>query len=65
MSHALLDLDADVGSDEDEEFDEDAPRRPKPTNGDLDDSSEEEDDDDEEAARKVCALDISFGMDAC
>lgn len=55
--NALLDLDADVGSDEDEEFDENAPpRKSKPINGEMEDSSEEEDDDDdEEAQRKVCA----------
>lgn len=63
---ALFDIDADVGSDEDEDFDENAPRKPKKTNGDLDDSSEEEDDDDdEEAQQEVCAAIISLEQDAC
>ncbi|RDI81086.1 Pentafunctional AROM polypeptide [Venturia inaequalis] len=52
---ALFDIAADVGSDEDEDFDENAPRKPKKTNGEMDDSSEEEDDDDDEEARQEVA----------
>lgn len=60
---ALFDLDADIGSDEDEDFDENAPRKPKKTNGELEDSSEEEDDDDdEEAQQEVCAVIISLEL---
>lgn len=63
---ALFDIAADVGSDEDEDFDENAPRKPKKTNGEMDDSSEEEDDDDDEEARQeVCAGITSLGQDAC
>lgn len=53
----LFDIDAEVGSEEDDDYDEEtgqAVRKPKRTNGaNLDDSSEEEDDDDEEAEREV------------
>ncbi|KAH9819382.1 hypothetical protein Tdes44962_MAKER05220 [Teratosphaeria destructans] len=50
---------AEVGSEEDEEIDEDTgevingTRKSRPARGDLDDSSEEEEDDDEEEARKI------------
>lgn len=62
---ALFDIDADVGSDEDEDFDESAPRKPRQRNGEMDDSSEEEDeDDDEEAQQEVCAGITSLELDA-
>lgn len=53
----LFDMDAEVGSEEDEDYDEETGAvrtKTRPTNGArLDDSSEEEDDDDEEAERQV------------
>jgi len=50
----LFDLDAELGSEEDEEFegDEEEPR-PRKQKANVDDSSEEEEDDDEEAERAV------------
>lgn len=50
----LFDLDAELGSEEDEEFegDEEEPR-PRKQKANIDDSSEEEEDDDEEAEREV------------
>jgi transcription elongation factor SPT6 len=50
----LFDLDAELGSEEDEEFEgeEEAPRARK-QKANIDDSSEEEEDDDEEAEREV------------
>jgi len=52
----LFDLDAELGTDEDEDFEEgeEAPRpRKQKAPGNIDDSSEEEEDDDEEAEREV------------
>jgi len=54
---ALFDLDADVGSEDDGDFDEETGEtRPRAagadSNGNLDDSSEEEDDDDDEEAER-------------
>lgn len=55
----LFDLDADVGSEDDESFDEETGETRRRINGanghgdDDDDSSEEEDDDDEEAAAEI------------
>ncbi|KAK4996112.1 Transcription elongation factor spt6 [Elasticomyces elasticus] len=56
--NSYLDIDAALGSDEDDEnFDEETgevlPRENRLTTGALEDSSEEEDDDDEEAERQV------------
>ncbi|KAH0258259.1 transcription elongation factor spt6, partial [Aureobasidium melanogenum] len=50
----LFDLDAELGSEEDEEFegDEEEPR-PRKQKANIDDSSEEEEDDDEEAEREI------------
>ncbi|KAF2399589.1 transcription elongation factor Spt6 [Trichodelitschia bisporula] len=50
---SLVDIDAEVGSEEDYEDEEEGIRRPKASNGALDDSSEEEEDDDEELAKAV------------
>ena len=53
MSTALLDVTADVGSEDDEEYDEETGEirsKENGTNGHIDDSSEEEDDDDDEEA---------------
>ena len=58
---ALFDIDAEVGSEEDEDYDEETgqikTKTTRPTNGgggaNVDDSSEEEEDDDEEAERQV------------
>lgn len=56
----LFDIDAEVGSDEDEDFDDETGEvrtKTRGTNGaGIDDSSEEEEDDDEEEARKVSML---------
>lgn len=54
----LFDLDAELGSEEDEDYDEETgavKTKTRPTNGanNMDDSSEEEEDDDEEAERAV------------
>lgn len=52
----FFDLDAEIGSDEeDEDFDETgaAPKKVNGANG-VDDSSEEEDEDDEDKIREVC-----------
>lgn len=62
MTSNLLDVSAELGSEEeDEDFDDEtgeARHRPNGTNGAVDDSSEEdEDEDDEEAARAVSLLD--------
>jgi hypothetical protein len=58
--NSFLDLDVEVGSEEDEEFDSETGEPLRKTNGaarGADDSSEEEDDDDdEEAVREVCSL---------
>ncbi|KAL1310467.1 hypothetical protein AAFC00_000760 [Neodothiora populina] len=53
----LFDLDAELGSEEDEDYDEQTgavKTKTRPTNGaNMDDSSEEEEDDDEEAEREI------------
>jgi hypothetical protein len=57
-TRAFFDMDAEVGSEEDEDFDETgaAPKKVDGENG-IDDSSEEEDEDDEDKIREVrCPL---------
>ncbi|KAH0132210.1 transcription elongation factor spt6, partial [Aureobasidium melanogenum] len=50
----LFDLDAELGSEEDEEFEGDEEEsRPRKQKANIDDSSEEEEDDDEEAEREI------------
>jgi transcription elongation factor SPT6 len=52
----LFDLDAELGSEEDEDFEgeaEDSRPRKQKAPGVIDDSSDEEEDDDEEAEREV------------
>ena len=59
--NSFLDLDVEVGSEEDEEFDSETGEPLRKANGAGragDDSSEEEDDDDEEAVRAVCGSNV-------
>jgi transcription elongation factor SPT6 len=50
----FFDVDAEVGSDEDEDFEDGAaPAKVNGANG-IEDSSEEEDEDDEDRIREVC-----------
>ena len=61
MSADLLDVAADVGSEEDEDYDEEIGENrnnDNGTNGHLDDSSEEEDDDDDEEAAAAVSFHI-------
>ena len=59
MSAELLDVAADVGSEEDEEYDEETGElisKENGVNGHIEDSSEEEDDDDDEEAAAAVSL---------
>lgn len=55
MTDAFFDQMAELGSEDDEDFDGDAPESRPKANGEngVDDSSEEEDEDDEERIREV------------
>ena len=63
MSAELLDVAADVGSEDDEEYDEETGEtkiKENGTNGHLEDSSEEEDDDDDEEAAAAVSFILTY-----